>query len=786
MTKKYLKKLDQRYFKAEKKRNIFLMVTIIFVVMILSFSALTVENIIKEKKTEVENLHQGIFYNVDKRDIEKLEKEKEIEKVGVYSQIKNNENEDYTLSIKYYNDTFWKIGDTLKGEIPREENEVIVTEGLLRHIGEDIGIGDEISLDTTDSQKYKITGIIQEKDTISSSPYPVFISEKYYENLLNDVIETDAYVWLKDRKNIDEEDTSELLETISKKNGIPEWSISSYFEYNNTTYSDLMGYAGITIIILLAAGVVIYTIFYISVGMKIKEYGQIRAIGATQKQIKYIVKQEGNIAAVRAIPFGLIIGGGLSWLVQPEGWGLASAVITIIGIVAISLIWIQVSVNVPAKTAAKVSVIESMKGMNYKYKSNKEKKKSINITPLSLAIINLKRNGKKTIISIMSLSICGILLLGGASYQSSFTAEGMARAWEFPYGNFKITNKVFYDDSEEMYSIAKSEIQNPLTNKLREQILNISGVEDIKTWYSTSQTFSVVGTDISERQENQILGYADSDVEKMQKSLISGTVNINELEKNRGIIVSDPKRVKEVYNWDVKIGDTVNLNFYNAEEKIVSKEFKVMGITESRDGFNGYIFRLPVDVLENTVKYSCVSSYEIITNSKDDILVAEELEKIIGSNDDLMLEKISDVIEENQTNNQMLFWLIYILVALLAVFAVVNCVNIHMTEYWVREKEIAIIQAIGMTEKQLFKSLVMEGLIIAGFSIIISTFVGSLLGIGIGYALKQAGMSVGFRYPLVVLMLYVFSILLLEFCLTLYSIKKSRKYTLVERIRRYE
>ena len=207
MTKKYLKKLAQRYFKAEKKRNIFLMVTIIFVVMILSFSALTVENIIKEKKTEVENLHQGIFYNVDKRDIEKLEKEKEIEKVGVYSQIKNNENEDYTLSIKYYNDTFWKIGDTLKGEIPREENEVIVTEGLLRHIGEDIGIGDEISLDTTDSQKYKITGIIQEKDTISSSPYPVFISEKYYENLLNDVIETDAYVWLKDRKNIDEEDT---------------------------------------------------------------------------------------------------------------------------------------------------------------------------------------------------------------------------------------------------------------------------------------------------------------------------------------------------------------------------------------------------------------------------------------------------------------------------------------------------------------------------------------------------------------------------------------------------
>ena len=315
MTKKYLKKLAQRYFKAEKKRNIFLMVTIIFVVMILSFSALTVENIIKEKKTEVENLHQGIFYNVDKRDIEKLEKEKEIEKVGVYSQIKNNENEDYTLSIKYYNDTFWKIGDTLKGEIPREENEVIVTEGLLRHIGEDIGIGDEISLDTTDRQKYKITGIIQEKDTISSSPYPVFISEKYYESLLNDVIETDAYVWLKDRQNIDEEDTSELLETISKKNGIPEWSISSYFEYNNTTYSDLMGYAGITVIILLAAGVVIYTIFYISVGMKIKEYGQIRAIGATPKQIKYIVKQEGNIAAVRAIPFGLIIGGGLSWLV---------------------------------------------------------------------------------------------------------------------------------------------------------------------------------------------------------------------------------------------------------------------------------------------------------------------------------------------------------------------------------------------------------------------------------------------------------------------------------------
>lgn len=53
----------------------------------------------------------------------------------------------------------------------------------------------------------------------------------------------------------------------------------------------------------------------------------------------------------------------------------------------------------------------------------------------------------------------------------------------------------------------------------------------------------------------------------------------------------------------------------------------------------------------------------------------------------------------------MLFWLIYILVALLAVFAVVNCVNIHMTEYWVREKEIAIIQAIGMTENNCLSHL---------------------------------------------------------------------------------
>ena len=52
----------------------------------------------------------------------------------------------------------------------------------------------------------------------------------------------------------------------------------------------------------------IYSLYYISMIYKVQEFGKIKALGATKKQIRQIVFREGMLTACIAVPAGLIAG----------------------------------------------------------------------------------------------------------------------------------------------------------------------------------------------------------------------------------------------------------------------------------------------------------------------------------------------------------------------------------------------------------------------------------------------------------------------------------------------
>ena len=64
----------------------------------------------------------------------------------------------------------------------------------------------------------------------------------------------------------------------------------------------------IAVIIFLACVLAVYNIFYISIMQRTSEYGQLRAIGTTTRQIRKIVLREGIILSVQYIPFGIVVG----------------------------------------------------------------------------------------------------------------------------------------------------------------------------------------------------------------------------------------------------------------------------------------------------------------------------------------------------------------------------------------------------------------------------------------------------------------------------------------------
>ena len=62
------------------------------------------------------------------------------------------------------------------------------------------------------------------------------------------------------------------------------------------------------LMILLAGYLIIYNIFRISILKDIWLYGQLKTIGTSPKQLKYMVKRQGYLLALAGIPAGLILG----------------------------------------------------------------------------------------------------------------------------------------------------------------------------------------------------------------------------------------------------------------------------------------------------------------------------------------------------------------------------------------------------------------------------------------------------------------------------------------------
>lgn len=66
---------------------------------------------------------------------------------------------------------------------------------------------------------------------------------------------------------------------------------------------------GIGVLLILFAGyLIIYNIFKISVEKDIRLYGQLKTIGTSPRQIRYMVIRQGTVLSLTGIPVGLVLG----------------------------------------------------------------------------------------------------------------------------------------------------------------------------------------------------------------------------------------------------------------------------------------------------------------------------------------------------------------------------------------------------------------------------------------------------------------------------------------------
>ena len=270
---------------------------------------------------------------------------------------------------------------------------------------------------------------------------------------------------------------------LGESNGIARKNINVNDRFVDLFSIDMMEletYMGISVAVLIISGIVIYSIFYLSVSSKVKEYAQLRTIGMSKRQMKKLIKIEGLKYCKIAIPLGILIGTMISYFVSRNGFSVWNVLKLSVVSIILGVITVLIAVSKPAKMASKISPVEGLR-----YTGNDENIKSSNklcrnLNPNSLGKIQFKRNRKRTAITLISLIIGGTLFIGSLTFANSLDYEKFARNGYFDDNEYLITfsNEAISDSKNGKFDLIEN--GNNLT-KLKSELEELEEIEKINT-----------------------------------------------------------------------------------------------------------------------------------------------------------------------------------------------------------------------------------------------------------------------------------------------------------------
>lgn len=127
---------------------------------------------------------------------------------------------------------------------------------------------------------------------------------------------------------------------------------------------------------------------------------------------------------------------------------------------------------------------------------------------------------------------------------------------------------------------------------------------------------------------------------------------------------------------------------------------------------------------------------------------------------------------------------VFILIIFIGVFGFINLLNTLISNMHVRKYEFAILQTVGLNNKQLSKTLLIEGLIYTIGTMILSVTIGSLVGYIVCKVFSAMSVfgEVNYQFPVLEMIVYLIIILIVQLYFSAVAIKQVKKQTLVERI----
>ncbi len=561
------------------------------------------------------------------------------------------------------------------------------------------------------------------------------------------------------------------------------------YGFGSSTLTTLVSLGFIVIVIIIISSVFsIKNSFSISVTERFKQYGMLRSVGATKKQIKRSVLFEGLCLGLVGIPLGILSGllavfiliKIVGLILEPSLNGITFAFyinwIPILLAALLGFATIMLSALIPACKAAKISPIEAIRSSNdvkltkKKIKAPKLIRKLFGVGGV-ISYKSLKRSKKKYRTTVVSLVVSIAIFIG----LSSFIDYGFKLS-SISYKNLDYNVNIYSRaNNGDFYNNFKTIASLDGVNKYNLSMVTYAELD--KSYLTDFGLDSSGGNGVNVT----IASLSDDEFSRYVKSL-GGSVSDFE---DKGILVDelmfyqDNKR-REGNVLKLNAGDSIKVGDKSLQiAKRASK--KPMGYEMSfSDG--GYVF-----VSEKTIRSLSDKLYSgglYIKASEPDELChqIDELKRNNDSFNEIVYNNYDEYVRENDAMILVISIFLYGFIAVITLIGVTNIFNTITTNMALRRKEFAMLKSVGMTKKEFNRMIRLESVFYGVKSLIIGSIIGVLLSYFIHRAVVNT-LETAYMFPYKSIVIAVIFVFLIVGLTMKYSIDKINKENIIETIR---
>ncbi len=821
--KAYIRHLAKNILNANKsRRNILLLAIALTSILFTSLFSVALglgKSIETQTMKTIGTISHGSFKELSDKDINILSKDKDLKEFSIREKVGILDDEKISAELSYMdkNGFDWSLIEKVKGKFPEKENDAFIDLVTAKKLGYKGEIGEEIEVPFNiekpytgeiiekKSDKFIISGTFQSPIDSNVGVGQIYLSKAYVDKLSLPENNKDVEVMLKNSFMI----RNKLLK-IAERNGYKvadnpgnlsgnEIRIGVNFAYlfsgdSSFDFKTFLPFLAFLILVMIAGFLIINNIFKISVNEDINLIGLLKTIGMTKVQVKKLVHLESFIVSIPSIIIGNAIGISIGKIILNKifstnvmlaniNLSLALILLVILFSTIFTLLTVFLSVMSPAKYAAKISPIDASK---YNETQVKKKYKSNSISLGKLAKRQVFSNKFRFVSIVLSMSLSAVILNSILTYTSNIDLEkGIS---DVIVTDYNIASPKYF---RYMYSGSEDGIKDNFIDEIENQ----KGFKAGGALYYYGYEYAYPDIKIEDNKVAPILLGIDDYLINKQK-FIDGEFDKEKWQTGNYVIIGEYGNKKSAF----KSGDKINIKVNN---KV--KEVQVMGKVEYN--FSNGLRYFPVikedinDESSPTLSleyiYMKPNEYKELTGDKSIMSYGFDVEDSEKENFDNLLKTFENEpgfsydsrdlqIKSTMEFKSLIEFAGYSLSIVLFLISVLNFINVIATEILRNMVNLSILEAIGMTKKNIKKYLVKKNLIYSLCGLVFSFIIMLLVDKYILIDFMEQTKWTSYKFVIMPLILVNFVNIIIGIIFTGRFYEKHSQNSLVDRIRSLE